>query len=251
MIKTIIIDDEKHCIDRLNNLLKEYCPEITVLENCSDINSAVEKINELKPDIIFLDVRFHDVTGFDLLRKFEKLNFEIIFMTAFEQYAVQAFRFSALDFLLKPIDSDDLISAVEKLKRKIGRKENSLENIELMLQNFNNFRQKNKKITVPTIYGFEMISTQDILYCKSDVNYTTLFLKDGKSFTVARTLKEFENALSQYHFFRISNSYVVNLEYIKSYNKGKGGFVTLENNTEIEVSSRRKDEFFRKLEKLT
>lgn len=251
MIKAIIIDDEKHCIDRLNNLLKDYCPEITVSENCADIDSAFEKINELKPDVIFLDVQIHDVTGFDLLKKFEKLDFEVIFMTAFEQYAVQAFRFSALDFLLKPIDSDDLISAVEKLKNKIGRKGNSLENLELMIQNFNNFRQKNKKITVPTVYGFEMISTQEILYCKSDVNYTTLFLKGEKSFTVAKTLKEFENVLSLYNFFRINNSYVVNLEYIKTYNKGKGGFITLENDAEIEVSSRRKDEFFRQLEKLS
>ena len=251
MIKAIIIDDEKHCIDRLENLLKDFCQEVKILEKCFDVDTAYEKIKTLKPDVIFLDIQINEVTGFDLLKKFEKVDFEIIFMTAFEHYAVQAFRFSALDYLLKPIDSDDLISAVEKLKTKIQGQNSSTDNFELLLQNFNNLRQKNKKITVPTIYGFEMISTQDILYCKSDVNYTTLFLKDKKNFTVARTLKEFESVLSQYDFFRINNSYVVNLDYIKSYNKGKGGFVKLENGVEIEVSSRRKDDFLVRLNKLT
>mgnify|MGYP003604612726 FL=1 len=250
-MNAIIIDDEEHCINRLEHLLKDYCPEIKIVKSCQDIDSAFNKINELKPDVIFLDVQIHDATGFDLLRKFDKIDFEIIFMTAFEHYAVQAFRFSALDYLLKPIDSDDLISAVEKLKTKIQGQNSSTDNFELLLQNFNNLRQKNKKITVPTIYGFEMISTQDILYCKSDVNYTTLFLKDQKSFTVARTLKEFESVLAQYDFFRINNSYVVNLDYIRSYNKGKGGFVKLENGVEIEVSSRRKDDFLIRLNKLT
>ena len=251
MIKAIIIDDEKHCIDRLENLLKDFCQEVKILEKCFDVDTAYEKIKTLKPDVIFLDIQINEVTGFDLLKKFEKVDFEIIFMTAFEQYAVQAFRFSALDYLLKPIDSDDLISAVEKLKTKMQGQNSSTDSFELLLQNFNNLRQKNKKITVPTIYGFEMISTQDILYCKSDVNYTTLFLKDKKNFTVARTLKEFESVLSQYDFFRINNSYVVNLDYIKSYNKGKGGFVKLENGVEIEVSSRRKDDFLVRLNKLT
>lgn len=251
MIKAIIIDDEKHCIDRLENLLKDFCQEVKILEKCFDVDTAYEKIKTLKPDVIFLDIQINEVTGFDLLKKFEKVDFEIIFMTAFEHYAVQAFRFSALDYLLKPIDSDDLISAVEKLKTKIQGQNSSTDNFELLLQNFYNLRQKNKKITVPTIYGFEMISTQDILYCKSDVNYTTLFLKDQKSFTVARTLKEFESVLAQYDFFRINNSYVVNLDYIRSYNKGKGGFVKLENGVEIEVSSRRKDDFLIRLNKLT
>lgn len=250
-MNAIIIDDEEHCINRLEHLLKDYCPEIKIVESCQDIDSAFNEINELKPDVIFLDVQMHDLTGFDLLKKFEKIDFEVIFMTAFERYAVQAFRFSALDYLLKPIDPDDLVSAVEKLRNKlIGKKNSSAENFELLLQNFNNFKHQNKKISVPTIYGFELITTQDIIYCKSDINYTTLFLKDHKTFTVARTLKEFESILSQYNFFRINNSYVVNLEYIKSYNKGKGGFVKLENGIEIEVSSRRKEEFLRKLNEL-
>ena len=249
MINAIIIDDEKHCIDRLKNLLEDFCPEIKVLEDCFDINTAFLKINEMKPDVIFLDVQINEFTGFDLLKKFGKIDFEVIFMTAFEHYAVQAFRFSALDYLLKPIDSDDLVSAVAKLRNIIDKKDKPLGNIEFLLQNLNNFREKNKKITVPTIYGFEMIATQNILYCKSDVNYTTIFLKDQKMLTVAKTLKEFDAVLSPYNFFRINNSYIVNLDYVKSYHKGNGGFVTLENNTEIEVSSRRKDEFFKKMEK--
>ena len=252
MITSIIIDDEKHCIDRLENLLKDFCAEVKVLAKCSDIDTAFEKIKMLKPDVIFLDVQINEFTGFDLLKKFDKIDFEIIFMTAFEHYAVQAFRFSALDFLLKPIDAGELVSAVEKFTNKSSSASPDISNsgnIEILLQNLQNIRTQNKKITIPTIYGFEVIATQDILYCKSDVNYTTLVLKDEKTFTVARTLKDFEGVLEPYRFFRINNSYIVNLDYVKSYHKGNGGFVTLENNTEIEVSSRRKDEFFKKMEK--
>jgi len=249
MINAILIDDEAHCIDRLNNLLIKYCPNIQVVAFSSDIDSAFDKIRKLKPKAIFLDVQIHDKTGFDLLAKFHEINFHVIFTTAFEHFAVQAFKFSAVDYLLKPIDPDDLIQSVEKLNQKIESKE-KLEDLSILQQNLVNFQTQNKKLIVPTVLGFEFLNVQDIIHCQSDVNYTTLFLKNHKKLTVAKTLKEFEELLQPYNFFRVHNSHLINLEYVKSYNKGKSGIVKMTDDTEIEVSSRRKDGFLQKLSEM-
>ena len=246
MITAIIVDDEVHSIDRLKNLLDTYCPEITVLAACVDIETAFRQINLLKPQVVFLDVQIHNSTGFDLLKKFQQIDFSIIFKTAYERYAVQAFRFGAVDYLLKPIDPDELSVAVKKLKNKQA-KERMYENLEIVAQNMLHFRKQDKKIAIPTLQGLEVLNVQDILYCQSDVNYTTMHLKDKKKIVVAKTLKEFESILTPYNFFRLHNSFLVNLSYTKSYNKGKGGTVKLEDGTEIEVSVRRKEEFLKKL----
>lgn len=249
MIRAIIVDDEEHAINRLSNLLLMYCPEVAVVATCSDIETAYEQINILKPQVVFLDVQIHNLTGFDLLKKFDKIDFGVIFKTAYEKYAVQAFRFSAIDYLLKPVDPDDLIHAVKKIQN-IQEKEKMLESIHIVHQNISHLKLQSKKITIPTIQGIEILSIQDIMYCKSDVNYTTLFLTTNKKITVAKTLKEFEGILTPYNFFRVHNSYLINLSFIKSYNKGKGGYIKLENEVEIEVSVRRKEEFLRKLAEL-
>lgn len=249
MINAIIVDDEEHAVNRLTNLLSTYCPEVIILTACSDIETAYEQINLLKPQAVFLDVQIHDSTGFDLLKKFEQIDFGVIFKTAYEKYAVRAFRFSAIDYLLKPVDPDDLIAAVNKLK-DLQTRDRILENLDIVAQNMLHFRRQDKKITIPTVQGVEILNIQDIMYCQSHVNYTTLFLKTGKKITVAKTLKEFEGLLVPYNFCRVHNSYLINLAFVKSYNKGKGGAVKLENGTEIEVSVRRKEEFLNKLSEL-
>lgn len=249
MIKAIIVDDEEHAVSRLSNLLDTYCPEVDIIAVCLDIETAFEQISLLKPQVVFLDVQIHNLTGFDLLKKFNRIDFKIIFKTAYEKYAVQAFRFSAIDYLLKPVDPDDLIEAVKKI-HDIQEKEKTLENLSIVSQNISHFKRQDKKITIPTIQGIEILNIRDIMYCKSDVNYTTLFLKSDKKITVAKTLKEFEGILAPYDFFRVHNSYLINLSFVKSYNKGKGGYIKLENGTEIEVSVRRKEPFLQKLSDL-
>lgn len=250
MIKAIIIDDEQHCIDRLKNLMVNYLSnEVDIIDSYTNIDDAYKGIIALQPDLVFLDVQINRETGFDLLRKLPIISFDVIFTTAFEQYAIKAFKFSAADYLLKPIDVDDLKDSIKRI-REGENKAPKNENLNLLIANIKNIQHHTKKITVPTLNGLEFLTIQDILHCKSDVNYTTIFMKDKTKLMVAKTLKEFEGILSSYNFFRVHNSHLVNLNYIKSYHKGKGGYLILEDNTEIEVSTRRKDDFLQRLSEI-
>lgn len=244
MIRSIIIDDELHCINRLSGLLEEHCKQnIHLMDSFQSVDEGVAGIKKLQPDLVFLDVQIHDKTGFDLLKQLDEINFEIIFTTAFEKYAVQAFKFSAIDYLLKPVDGDDLKQAVEKLNQKTSKTESSGK-LQVL---FNNLQGLSKRICVPVINGLVFLQVSDIIRCESDVNYTTIFLKDKQKLMVAKTLKEFEEMLTDYNFFRVHNSHLINLSYIKNYVKGKGGYVVLTDGSEIEVSSRRKEPFLKKL----
>lgn len=252
MIKAIIIDDEQHCIDRLSKLLAQHCrQQVQLMGSFGSVEEGLYAIKQLQPKLVFLDVQIHNKTGFDLLQQIRDKNFDVIFTTAYEKYAVQAFRFSAIDYLLKPIDADDLVDAISKMSVKKPTDEFSRK-LETLLDNIEQLKQYTppKKIIVPTINGFELLSVIDIIRCQSDVNYTTIFLKDKQKLVAAKTLKEFEEMLAEYNFFRVHNSHLVNLAYVKSYNKGKGGSVSMIDNSEIEVSTRRKDDFMKKLSEM-
>ncbi len=247
MIKAIIVDDEQQCIERLSELLNEHCHDfVELLDGFQSIPEGLAAIEKLHPELLFLDVQIGDNTGFHMLQQLKKISFEIIFTTAYDKYAVNAFKFSAVDYLLKPIDADDLKQAIEKVKSKLMSLDMN-QKIETLLHNVKSGNQS-KRITVATITGFEVLNVSDIIRCQSDVNYTTLFLKNNKSLMVAKTLKEFEELLRDDQFFRVHNSHLINLSFIKSYNKGKGGFVTLHDGKHIEVSTRRKDEFIKAME---
>jgi two-component system, LytTR family, response regulator len=244
MIRAIIIDDEQHCIDRLKSLVEEQLSSsVHIMHSFKTIDDGVKAIQKYKPDLVFLDVQVHDKTGFELLQQLDEINFEVIFTTAYEKYAVQAFKFSALDYLLKPVAAEDLQQAVNKLVQK-NPKIDTTKKLETLL---GNIYSASKKICVPVVNGIVVLNVNDIVRCQSEINYTTIFLKDKQKMTVAKTLKEFEELLTEYNFFRIHNSDLVNMAYIKSYNKGKGGSVIMMDNTEIEVSTRRKDDFLKKL----
>ncbi|MEP7319074.1 MAG: LytTR family DNA-binding domain-containing protein [Panacibacter sp.] len=247
MIRTIIVDDEQHCIDRLSGLLAQHCSStIHLMDVFKTVEDGLNAIKKLQPDLVFLDVQIHDKTGFDLLKQLDEINFEVIFTTAHEKYAVQAFKFSAIDFLLKPVDADDLKQSVSKLTEKISKEESS-KKMEVLFHNLKNMQGVSKRICVPVMTGLVFLQVNDIIRCESDINYTTIFLKDKQKLLVAKTLKEFEEMLTDYQFFRVHNSHLINLSYVKSYNKGKGGSVSMTDNSEIEVSTRRKDEFLKKL----
>lgn len=246
MTRAIIIDDEQHCINRLSKMLKESNHDLLLMDSFQSVEDGVTGIKKLHPDLVFLDVQINDKTGFDLLQQIPTIHFEVIFTTAYERYAVQAFKFSALDYLLKPIDEDDLAKALNKLKEKVAVKEHAAR-FDTLFHNLKNIQGAGKRICIPVTSGLEFIEVSDIIRCQSDVNYTTLFLKDKQKLVVAKTLKEFEEMLSDFNFYRVHNSHLINLTFIKSYNKGKGGFVTMKDNTDIEVSTRRKDEFLKRL----
>lgn len=248
MIKAIIIDDEQHCIERLSNLIENnFSDEVTLIGTFSNFTESVKAIKELKPELVFLDVQIeNDKTGFDLLKEIGKIDFDVIFTTAFDQYAVQAFRISAVDYLLKPVDKDYLSQAIHKLKNKYSAN-HFPEKLDALFHNLENVQGFSKRVCIPVMNGYEVFQISDIVRCESSINYTTLYIKDGRKLTVAKTLKEFEDMLTAYSFFRVHNSHLINLNYIKAYNKSKGGFVVLTDNSVIEVSVRRKDDFFKKL----
>lgn len=247
MIKAIIIDDEQHCINRLKNLVATYCSNAIELSGSfKTVEEGVDVIKKIKPQLVFLDVEINDKTGFDLLQQLPEIDFEVIFTTAYDKYAVQAFKFSALDYLLKPVDAGDLQQAINKLSQKISQQEIS-QKFDALFHNLKSIQGTSKKICVPVVNGLVFIQVSDIIRCESEINYTNLLLRNRQKLLVAKTLKEFEEMLTDYNFYRVHNSHLINLAYIKSYNKGKGGSVVMEDGSEIEVSTRRKDEFLKRL----
>jgi two-component system LytT family response regulator len=191
-------------------------------------------------------VHLHDKTGFDLLKQFSNIDCEIIFTTAYDRYAVDAFKFSALDYLLKPIDENEFCLAIEKIKKKTSLKDIS-KKVEVLIHNLEDKNQLLRKIAVSTSEGLTLVEVANIIRCQSDINYTHFFLKDKRKITVAKTIKHFENLLEQHNFFRIHKSHLINLSFVEKYLKGKGGYVLMSDKTHIDVAVRRKDAFLKKL----
>jgi two-component system LytT family response regulator len=250
MIRSIIIDDEQHCIDRLQQLLNRYhADDVDIIGTYLDATAGEEAIRQKHPDLVFLDIHIGRTTGFDILRCFESPSFSVIFTTAYDKYAVEAFRFSAIDYLLKPIDADHLAGSLARMEKKMAAGDMSRK-LDVLSHNLQTLQGPSRRICIPVLNGLEFIQVGDIIRCQADVNYTTLFLKDRKKLTVAKTLGEFEHLLENSNFFRVHNSHLVNLAYIKSYQKGKGGLLTLSDLSQVEVSTRRKEEFLQRLASL-
>lgn len=243
MINAIIVDDEDHCAERLQRLLNTYChDQIRILGCYASVDAAEKAINSLQPQLIFLDIQLSDSTGFDLLQRIDRDSYRVIFTTGFSEHAITAFKFSAVDYLLKPIDKDELVASVMKTVKTISAVE-AARRYELLLHNLKSSSGLAEKLCLPSVNGFEFVDIKDIIRCHSNGNYTEFYLKKGLKITVAKTLKEFDSLLSQHGFFRVHHSHLVNLAYIKRYNKGGGGSVVLSDGTEVEVSSRRKEAF--------
>ena len=250
MIKAVIIDDEQHCTDRLAEMLQKYYQgTIELAATAASVETGREIIQKHEPDLVFLDVQINALTGFDLLDSYAGLNFSVIFTTAYEQYAIKAFKFNAIDYLLKPIDLDDLKRAIEKFVTDFKQKDFKAK-FEMMYSNFKQIGMREHKMAVPTLSGIEFIAVSSIIRCESDINYTTIYKNDKTKLVVAKTLKEFEELLTDFNFFRIHNSHLINLAYIKAYHKGKGGYVELNDGSQIEVSTRKKEAFIAHISKM-
>ncbi len=248
MLKAIIIDDEQHCIDRIKKLLGPYTDALDLKASCSTNAEALQKIAQIDPDVVFLDVHLQNGTGFDLLAQIKPIEFEIVFTTAHDNYAVEAFRFSALDYLLKPIDKEAFDIAVQKIIRREGMKSAS-KRLEVLFQNLENKLAGSRKVAITTLEGLTFVKVDDIIRCQSDGNYTQLFLIGNKKLIATKTLKHFEEVLENHQFFRVHKSHYINILYIDKYLKGKGGYVQMSDGTHIEVAVRRKEEFLRKITK--
>jgi two-component system, LytTR family, response regulator len=242
-MKAIIVDDEKNSCETLRVLLQDFCQNVEVKDTCQTIDAAVVAITKYKPDVVFLDINMKGENGFDLLSKLTKIDFEIVFATAYSEYAIKAFKFSAIDYLLKPIDIEDLRRAVEKIEKRKGVV-TSLK-YDQLLSNLNPGNEKNFKLALASSAGLTFIKIADIVYCEADSNYTTFFMADGKKILVSQTLKEYDELLSPHRFFRIHHSYLINIDAAKQYLRGEGGQVVMVNDVVLDVSKRRKEEFLK------
>ncbi len=245
-ITALIIDDEQDARETLQNYVGKYCKEVTVLGTSANIIEAKAAIVEYQPDFLFLDIEMPYGNAFDLLNDLEAIDFEIVFVTAFNQYAVQAFNLSAAHYLQKPVDIDELIDAVSKVKERLSLKR-EINHSKILLENLSAIQAKHQKVVLPLIDGFVVVQLQEILYAEAQDNFTQFFLKDGSKKLICRKLKFYEEALSAYGFCRIHRSSLVNLEYVKRYIKGKGGAVILENGKELQVANTRKAGFLKRM----
>lgn len=246
MIRTLIIDDEKSARDGLLLTLEKYCPDLQVIALCPSAEIGLEKIRELKPNLVFLDVQMPKMFGFDVLEKVKEIDFDVIFVTAYDRYAIKAIKFSALDYLLKPVDVDELVTAVQKV---IDKKNNTKIQYESLLSNVKYKNDKMTRLAIPSDNEIIIQPLENILFCEADSCYTTLHLVDKKKITVAKTLKEFEGILPESDFCRIHHSTLVNMDHIIKYVKGEGGYVMISEGYHLNVSRRKKDNFLQMLSK--
>ena len=248
-IKTLIIDDEVRGSQALAKLLERY-PEIELLGAAHSADEGIVTIQRLKPDLVFLDIQMPGKTGFDMLNAMPEVKFEVIFVTGYDQYAIQAFKFGAIDYLLKPVDIDDLDYSVEKVIDRIKKKDTN-HSIELLLQNIRTPKNENMQLALPTQEGVFYIPIAEIIRCESDGSYTVFHLADKKKIIVSKNVKEYEELLTPYNFCRVHNQHLINLRHVKKYVKGEGGFAIMSDNYEVEVARRRKEDFLAELGKIT
>ncbi|MFC5046502.1 LytR/AlgR family response regulator transcription factor [Aquimarina hainanensis] len=240
-LKAIIVDDESHSREVLSNILKNRFSDITIMASVDSVDDAVSAIAINNPDIVFLDIELQSGTGFDILIKINPIRFNIIFITAFKHYALKAIKFSSLDYLLKPIDVDELEIAIKKAKKE--KSEELYKNkLETLIHNLKE-QPKLQKLCLSTVDNFEFIDIENIIYCKANGSYTSFFLKNKTSVLVSKHLKEYENLLVNKSFMRVHNSYLINLNEVKKYVKSDGGYILMSNNDHINISKAKKDTF--------
>ena len=246
MIDAIIIDDELYSCESLANLLGKYCPDVRVVGICQSGKQALKVINESSPQLLFLDIEMPGMNGFELLEQLPEIDFELIFTTSHDQYAIKAFQFSALDYLLKPIDGEELRKSIQKVIKRNQRP--SPQQIDILLKKLSEPIEKINKIAIPTVEGLHLIPISSIISCTSESNYTILKLKQGQKVITTRILKEIQEMLDEYAFLRVHHSYIVNLNEIIKYIKGEGGYLKMSDGSTIDVSRSRKEMLLKKLQ---
>ena len=247
ILKTILIDDEPRGINSMQKLLQLNCPDVNVVATCTNADEGYEKINEHHPDLVFLDIAMPVKNGFDLLREIKEPNFEVIFVTAHNTFMIEAFHFSAIDYLLKPVEDELLIEAVKRAEKRIIDKVGS-NNIQALLYNMTQKQTpKNMKLCIPSLKGFQVVELNDILYAEAAGNYTNFYFSNQHTICTSKPIHEYEELLDDAGFVRIHKSYLVNLLHVKEYLKGEGGSIILTNQKELEVARRKKDIFITKM----
>ncbi len=248
-MRTVIIDDEPNARQVVKNILEQYCSSVEIVGEADNVTNGIKLINDLSPDLVLLDIRMPDGTGFNLLKRVNKLNFHFIFITAHEEYAVQAIKQSALDYIVKPINTNELIDSIEKavLSKPIERELE--ESVEALGHNQSGI-QSEKRLVLNTHESIYVVKVDDIISCKADKNYTEVNISNNKQLVISKTLKDVELMLTGCGFFRSHQSHLINMKYISHYEKGLGGTIIMNDSSRIPVSSRKKDLFIQLMNKL-
>ena len=245
MIKALIIDDEPYCCEILAAMLESDCPDVEIISICNNANDALTVIHQQSPNLVFLDVEMPRMNGFEMLEQLQAINFHLIFTTSYDQYALKAIRFSAIDYLLKPVDQEELIKAIAKVSRRSQKP--IAQQLEILMQKIHQPSTPINKIAMPTMEGLQMISVDSIISCESDSNYTILLLKNKKKIIVSRTLKEIEELLEEHSFIRVHRCYLANLNEVEKYVKGDGGYLVMSDGSTIDVARNKKEVLLKKL----
>ena len=240
----IIVDDELHQRERLQEMLAAYFPSCKIVSACSNVQEGIEKIRMLRPSLVFLDVVMPPETGFDLLERLRGRSFDVIFTTSYEEYAIRAFRVSAVDYLLKPFGVEELRAALNKFEQKKSMAL-SINHLELLMHNLKMNTPDEAAVALPTSKGFLQVNVRDIIRCEADNMYTTFFFNDRSRHMISKNIKECEEILFEYGFIRTHLSHLINLKYVKEYVRGDGGSVVMTDGSTVDVSRNRKEEFLR------
>lgn len=250
MLNVVIIEDEVRSQETLKSLLTEFCDDVHVLGMAGTVGEAVKLIENRKPELVFLDIELQTGTGFDVLNQVSDRNFDVIFTTAFEQYAIKAIKFSSLDYLLKPIDIDELQDALQKARERKDTQE-TRQQLNLLLKNVENIPNQRKKICLSTSEGLEFIDIENITYCEANGSYTNFNIKPNVKLIVSKNLKEYENLLADHNFMRVHNSFLINLHEVKKFVKSEGGYILMNDDTQIAISQSKREEFLERMATLS
>ncbi len=250
MLTAIIIDDEANGRETLHSLIENYCPNTKVLGMGKSVEEGLMLVAEHKPDVVFLDVEMPFKNGFDFLIEVGKIDFDVIFTTAYSQYAAKAFKFSALDYLLKPIDVQELVAAVQKAEIKANKAVKD-DQFDILLDTLKKKAATTQRIVLPSLQGFTVTEVKDIIRCEADKNYTFFYFADQTKMLISKTLKEYSDLLAEHDFMRVHQSHLINLSHIKKYNKGRGGYVTMSDESMVDISRANKEEFMKRVASVT
>jgi two-component system LytT family response regulator len=239
MLRAIIIDDEANCAETLQLLLNKYCKSVEVVAVLNDSLKAEESIRRFVPDIVFLDIEMPHLTGFDVLQATKNVGYEAIFTTAYDHYALRAIKQNAFDYLLKPVDTDELVQAITKIEEKRKEGKLDIEKVTSLLAELGR-EKKMQKLAVPALDGIIYLDIDRIIRISADSNYSNIFMDGGKKITSSKTLKEYEQLLSEQRFFRVHNAHLVNLDFVEKYIRGEGGVLVMRDGVNIDVSRQKK-----------
>lgn len=242
MIRAILVDDEKNALEMMEWLLKTYCPQVVIVAMCNSAEMGLEAIQRHQPDVVFLDIEMPKMNGFDMLEQFDKLFFDVVFCTAYDQFAIRAFKYSALNYLLKPVDPDDLKTTIQRIEEK--KQIPTRQQFEMLMQQIKQpAKSTPQRIALTTSDGLVFVPTADIIYCEAESNYTNVVLTGGKKILISKVLKDIDEALSGPDFYRVHSSFLININHIKKFVRGDGGYIVMDNDAIVSISRNRKQEF--------